>query len=362
MDEDVRMTRDPPPDPAVGPPDLGTDTGLSFADVARMTFGNVRARLGRSAITLFGVVLGTAFLMAVTTSSQLRRALAEEDALRRAAADTFARTAAELGTLDGRVLAVVVERWDAFTAAYVRRLAMEPALTVRIFAGGTGARAEGAQVVATAAEALADASALILCNRDADTPSQLPPGVAALRERMVMDLAGRLDAAALADRGLHYADLGQADVVAGLFAPPVRDQRQETARSIWLITVSLLVSGIGIANALAMSVTERFREIGTLKCLGARDRLVVQMFIMESAVLGLAGAAVGVGIGFFISIGANAATYGPSLVWRHLPGPALAAFALGGVAVGVVVAMVAAIYPAVVAARMTSADALRSEV
>src|SRR5262249_18468586 len=49
----------------------------------------------------------------------------------------------------------------------------------------------------------------------------------------------------------------------------------------WLITLALLVAFVGILNAMLMSVTERFREIGTMKCLGALDSFIVKLFLIE---------------------------------------------------------------------------------
>lgn len=167
----------------------------------------------------------------------------------------------------------------------------------------------------------------------------------------------------LAARGLNYTNIretktaGLADLSGS--EPTAADQ---TYRTRWLIGVSLLVSGIGIANALLMSVTERFQEIGTLKCLGSRDKLVVELFIIESGVLGLIGSVFGAVAGLVIAIGSNAVTYGWQPVWTNLPWRSLLLFGLLSVIVGLVVAMAAAIYPAFVAARMTPADALRSEV
>merc|ERR1712098_155893 len=66
----------------------------------------------------------------------------------------------------------------------------------------------------------------------------------------------------------------------------------------WLIIMSLIVCVVGITNSMLMSVTERFREIGTMKCLGALDHFVVILFLLESGFQGFAGALVGALIGF----------------------------------------------------------------
>ena len=61
-------------------------------------------------------------------------------------------------------------------------------------------------------------------------------------------------------------------------------------RNIWIVVISLFVTVIGITNSMLMSVTERFREIGTMKCLGALSAFVRQMFLLESSLVGLVGA------------------------------------------------------------------------
>ena len=50
---------------------------------------------------------------------------------------------------------------------------------------------------------------------------------------------------------------------------------EQVQKSIWLVVMSLLVSVVGITNSMLMSVTERYKEIGTMKCLGALDNFIV---------------------------------------------------------------------------------------
>ena len=69
---------------------------------------------------------------------------------------------------------------------------------------------------------------------------------------------------------------------------------EEQSKQTWLISLSLLVCVVGIANAMLMSVTERFREIGTMKCLGALDTFIVKLFLLESTFQGLAGTSAGI--------------------------------------------------------------------
>ena len=61
----------------------------------------------------------------------------------------------------------------------------------------------------------------------------------------------------------------------------------------WIIILSLLVCTVGIVNAQLMAVTERFREIGTMKCLGALDRFILKLFLLEAGMQGLVGALIG---------------------------------------------------------------------
>ncbi|HXK45343.1 MAG TPA: hypothetical protein PL060_05245 [bacterium] len=65
-------------------------------------------------------------------------------------------------------------------------------------------------------------------------------------------------------------------------------------RQMWLVSLSLLVCVVGIVNAMLMAVTERSREIGTMKCLGALDKFVVELFLLESSMQGLTGSIIGV--------------------------------------------------------------------
>jgi hypothetical protein len=126
----------------------------------------------------------------------------------------------------------------------------------------------------------------------------------------------------------------------------------------WLITMAMLTCAVGIANAMLMSVTERFREIGTMKCLGAQDGLVVKLFLLESAFLGVIGAAMGIVLGLVVAVLAALLQFG-SFGAQHFPvtqGLKVVALSVLG---GIVLAVVGAVYPAFAASRMKPVDALR---
>ncbi len=122
--------------------------------------------------------------------------------------------------------------------------------------------------------------------------------------------------------------------------------------------ISLLVGGIGIMNIMLVSVTERTREIGLRKALGAKRRDILTQFLTEAAVLSLCGGAIGVGIGWLIVkimsiVAANAGFPFPAM----LPGDVIAL----AVGVSIVIGLVSGIYPAVRAARLNPIEALRHE-
>jgi putative ABC transport system permease protein len=146
---------------------------------------------------------------------------------------------------------------------------------------------------------------------------------------------------------------GQEDAV-------VQEQARK-ARQNWLVIMSLLVCMVGITNSMLMSVTERFREIGTMKCLGALDEFIVRLFLIESAVLGVLGSVVGALVGHLIMLLVYVIKVGawvPAVMnWGHMLeyiGIALA--------IGTALSLVAAVPPAMRAARMPPAAALATEV
>jgi ABC-type lipoprotein release transport system permease subunit len=136
--------------------------------------------------------------------------------------------------------------------------------------------------------------------------------------------------------------------------------QEERSKQTWLISLSLLVCVVGIANAMLMSVTERFREIGTMKCLGALDNFIVKLFLLESTFQGLAGTSAGIIIGFALTLGLALLDYG---------GYAFTYFPLGGIAesagyalvVGTLLSLIGAMLPAYRAAKMEPVEAMRSD-
>lgn len=128
----------------------------------------------------------------------------------------------------------------------------------------------------------------------------------------------------------------------------------------WLATMALLTCAVGIANAMLMTVTERIREIGTMKCLGAEDFTVIKLFLIESALMGAVGSALGVLLGFIISLVVGLAQYS-YFAWSYMPGFSVMLYSVLSFCTGILLCLLAAGYPAYVAARMRPVDALRIE-
>lgn len=131
-------------------------------------------------------------------------------------------------------------------------------------------------------------------------------------------------------------------------------------RMTWLALVSMLVCAVGIANAMLMSVTERFREIATLKCLGALDGFIMTVFLIEAGLLGLVGGIGGAVVGFVLASARMAVTF-RSLLWHAFPWNDVLVAGLISIGVGMVLAAVSAVYPSFRAARLAPMEAMRIE-
>ncbi|HEY0949979.1 ABC transporter permease, partial [Nocardioides sp.] len=146
------------------------------------------------------------------------------------------------------------------------------------------------------------------------------------------------------------------------FSISTQDSLVETANSTnrtltvllgGIAAISLLVGGIGVMNIMLVSVTERIREIGLRKALGATPRVIRRQFLVEASVLGLAGGVLGVAIGI---IGAQVL---PGLIDQPVAVSAVAT--VGAIGTALALGIGFGVYPASRAARLTPIDALRSE-
>jgi predicted lysophospholipase L1 biosynthesis ABC-type transport system permease subunit len=138
------------------------------------------------------------------------------------------------------------------------------------------------------------------------------------------------------------------------------DMENQRVQTYWMVGLALLISFVGIVNAMLMSVTERFREIGTMKCLGALDGFVLKMFLIESVVQGSVGSLLGVFVGIGLAYSEGMFLFGGA-VWGLLPFGWLLLIAVGSFVAGIVITVLGAVYPAREAAKMLPVVALRAE-
>ena len=131
-------------------------------------------------------------------------------------------------------------------------------------------------------------------------------------------------------------------------------------QSRWVVGVALLVTFVGIVNAMLMSVTERFREIGTMKCLGALDGFIVRLFLLESLFQGVVGTVIGALLGLGLALLSVTIAYG-KFAWQDVPVGRLAIQFIACLLVGVLLTVAGALYPARQAAHMLPIEAMRVE-
>jgi putative ABC transport system permease protein len=146
------------------------------------------------------------------------------------------------------------------------------------------------------------------------------------------------------------------------FSVASQDALVDTATSVYktltvlltgIAALSLLVGGIGVMNIMLVSVTERTREIGLRKALGAPPGAIRRQFLLEAGVLGLGGGVLGMILGVVAAI-----------ILPHYIGTSIVVSGTAvGLALGVAIAIgvVFGVYPATRAARLAPIDALRSE-
>jgi len=120
-----------------------------------------------------------------------------------------------------------------------------------------------------------------------------------------------------------------------------------------IAVIALLVGGIGVMNIMLVSVTERIREIGVRKAIGASPSDIRRQFLVEASVLGLAGGLLGVAVGILGAV--LVPQFSDQRVILSIPA------SIGAIVIAIGIGVVFGVYPASRAARLAPIDALRSE-
>lgn len=326
----------------------------------------IKIRFGRSVVTVTGVVMGIAFLMSVLTGQALRKGVADEDKIRADVSRMYNFLAAEMGPAADRSVGVLqTGELLGLEKRLLKKLEDEHLASlrwVRTDGGPLPDLFERIRPQKVSLDAVSEGVSALIVLGDGEMPvlnwdqlmSNARQRVVAMNHKVNHWPGGHDITVVHLNREIRNDELVKMQA----------DKRKDHFRNTWIIIISLLVTVIGIANAMLMSVTERFREIGAMKCLGALSSFVRLMFIIESGIMGMAGGVVGGIFGFVFSVLVYGFSYGFSVTIRsvQLEMVTLLGFVFSSLLIGMMLSVVAAIYPASVASRMVPADALRTNV
>ena len=330
----------------------------------------IRIRFGRNVITISGVALGIAFLMSIFAGKIIQDGVAQEEEMRNQIGLMHGFLTAQTGPVADRTFgAVQIGPLNDTEKRFIRDLGERGAAEIRWASIGKAQPGDlDAPLQRVDLEKVAvGASAVLLLGESAETLDR--PWAKLLTEARQPVLAAartsthRKLLSALGDATEHIklASL-QPKLTAAQQEKARAEKRRDSFRNIWIITISLLVTIIGISNAMLMSVTERFRESGTMKCLGAMSAFIRQIFLIESSLIGTVGALAGALFGTVFATLAYGLTYGFAMVFGAMDLPQILLYFLLSVVVGIVLSIVAALYPAHFASKMVPATALRSNI
>lgn len=322
----------------------------------------MRIRFGRSLVTLMGVVLGVAFLMAILTGQVVTQGVTGEEQVRAEVKRMYSFLSAEMGPADGRTIGLLqigaLSIEERRLLAHLDKEGLEKIMWVDLSKEPAGLTFEALHVVTVDMAGLGNNASAIIVSGDRTLSAsqwQTLRDIAADRVLCVTRVS------MLDNTGITPVNLGR-ELNEEELSKIAEERRRSSFRNTWIVVISLVVTVIGISNAMLISVTERFREIGTMKCLGALSRFIRLLFLIEASIMGLAGAILGAIFGILFSLLMYSLTYNWELVFDSLHLGILIKYLSFSLVAGIVLSIVAAIYPAHIASRMVPADALRSNV
>jgi len=357
---------------------IGKQIQLPFSKAVEISVKSLRVRFWRSMLTVGSIILAIAFLTFVWSSSRVQSSVAIR---MRPDAEKVTAVAREVDTYWKPFEQVLNERFKKRRRDYQTEIK-------RLFNGKTGSFKDFCRESETHHKENQRVDLSGISTRPEITPAVIETLAARAREiALDPDLDGWVTEAkrkdpetgevkpyrtsdALVIAGVKGVVQGEVNRFNNLqLALQRQDIKPETPVSeletisptvLWLITISLLVCGVGITNAMLMSVTERFREIGTMKCLGALDGFIVKLFLLESTFQGVAGTALGVLIGFVVMILWSVLAFGAA-TFHYFPALQILVIIVLGLIIGSVLSILGAVFPALRAARMAPVEAMRVE-
>lgn len=142
------------------------------------------------------------------------------------------------------------------------------------------------------------------------------------------------------------------------------EQSRQQGQLFAIGLISLFVSAIGIANTMYASILERRRDIGIMKVVGMKIKKIRQLFLTESAVIGLLGGMIGLAVSYIVVLAINTGTEQTSFLGMYFSeGMKIeipAWVALGAIGIAVLVGIISGVYPARKATKMSPLEAMRS--
>jgi predicted outer membrane lipoprotein len=315
---------------------------LPVSKAIEIAYKNIRMRLSRSMLVTSGIVLAIAFLLAIQVSDRIADGMRGWITSRQESAEFK-----ELKVKNAQMLDQLRAERQQIRDAAVKIAALPKEAVRKDMKEFTGKTAEEFRKEIGALPA--DEPVL----RNALTADE------GFRKQFQTWIANERGAVAIREQ-LNAPQVLASQLEAGGVPTKPDDVKASKLQQRWLLGLALLVAFVGILNAMLMSVTERFREIGTMKCLGALDSFIVKLFLIESLFQGVVGTLIGIILGLLVSLAVAGLNYGGyafmNVQWAEI-GTAVGYSAV----IGVVLTVCGAIMPAWQAARMHPIEAMRVE-